>query len=1220
MIGTFRAAISYILAAMIFSGCSGTNLPVSPILVSSSPALTQHTTDDHHAGSSTTTHYLWSYNLIFIDPSDTGNIEFEILPVRDVAAHWNVLQWLENGPCTDCFTIQGIVPSGSGTLLVDVEIKHPFSSPNLTGFDVRGIAMFSGSHDFPNSGLLTSDRNTGEGELVNADGFTTLYNPETAGSGPGGLQGYLKGKFASASYPNSTLNGYKRHYSPGAVNQRNAFYAGDSILETYEIAMPSGPFIFGYAVDANWAPPTIKPVTNPLTDFPPEANCPEAWKIVVSDSPIGQGLTDNGGSAVLTIDVYDWQGESTILSPKIECETLFDGWETASWLEDGTGYSRYTVTIENEHIAPVGEYKSLIVVEDTENASAPDWLDLTAYQIYLLDVYDFDNSTPVAKATTDVQEQSVCEPVYFTDNGSYDPDGGTITKYEWDWNNDGIFDEEGSDLYHAWNTAGTFQVQLRVTDDEDSTDTLDPPIQVNIVNALPTASAEADTYVVQPGEEVQFDGSASTDTDCGGISIVEWEWDWEGDGEFTGVGSAPVHSYDTEGTFYVQLQVTDDEGGTDLLDFPLKIQVSTDYFDPIPLATANTDYSHVCVPVEFSDDGSYDPDGGLVIAYEWDWDNDGVYDDQGKTVSHTWDSIGLYQVGFRVYDDEGASAVLDPPLEIIIIQEDPVAEATADKYVAFINEPIEFDGNASHDTDCDGHEIVGYQWDYNSDSVPDEYGSLVTESFPTNGLKKVSLTVEDDEAATAQANLEIDVNNGWARTWGGSNTDEADMVACDSAGNVYVLGTFWIGADFNPAEGTFYIETQDYSADIFLSKFDPNGNFLWAGSWGGSGDDTPSALAVGDSDSVYIAGSYSYTIDLDPGFDNTLATSNGQKDFFIVKLDSGDNFVWGYSVGGVSEDFVHDLEFSLPNNVLYYAGSYRMAVDFDPTGGTDNKATFGPADVFLTKLDSSGSYGWTRTWGAWGNDEGSALAIDQGANVVVAGLFEQSVDFNPDPDVDSYTSNGGYDIFLTKYYANGNYVWTEAWGGNDDDNVSSASGGSNYSETWVGGSFYGTVDLDPGPAVDNRTSNGDDDAYLSGFNSDGTRIFTRTWGGPSHDEVNSVWYHVASDRVIAAGSYEDSVDFDPGLGIVQATSNGGSDAFLSSFTWNGVFNWVDTWGGIMTEVCHGVTIASGSNAPIYTVGQFDEMVDFDPQDGIDNHYANSPPDAFLSRIPEDGQW
>jgi len=174
-------------------------------------------------------HYLWGYYLFYVDPQKD---EIEIVPVRELQIHLNVLGWLEKGPCTNCVSVVAVTPGPAGTKLIDVRIKHPFPSANLTGFDVRGIAMFAGSHVFPLSTLTTPDKTLGDGELVNADGFTTLYNGSTEGSGPGGLQGYIKGKFASAAPPDAILNGYKRHISSGSANTRNAFYAGDSIIVT----------------------------------------------------------------------------------------------------------------------------------------------------------------------------------------------------------------------------------------------------------------------------------------------------------------------------------------------------------------------------------------------------------------------------------------------------------------------------------------------------------------------------------------------------------------------------------------------------------------------------------------------------------------------------------------------------------------------------------------------------------------------------------------------------------------------------------------------------------------------------------------------------------------------------------------------------------------------------------------------------------------------------
>jgi len=327
-------------------------------------------------------HYLWAYYLGYINPAEG---EFEMAPARDVAAHWNALSFLEQGPCSNCVRLAGITPSGTGTLLVDVEITHPFPTLGLTGFDVRGICILNAGHTFPISGLTVPDGSS-DGELVNPDGFTTLYNGTTSGSGPGGLQGYLKGKLASATVPDALLNGFRQYHNSYPGNSRRAFYAGTKLTQTFEIRKSLGPLVFGYAVDASWVPPSTKPVTDPQTDFPPEANCPEPYAISIQEVPTGPGLTDEGGETLLKILVSDYQGKTSHSEPVIECPELFDGTLTASWVADGASWSEYQVTITNEKKSPAGEYRCLIGVEDNENATSPPWLDLTAYQVHKLTV------------------------------------------------------------------------------------------------------------------------------------------------------------------------------------------------------------------------------------------------------------------------------------------------------------------------------------------------------------------------------------------------------------------------------------------------------------------------------------------------------------------------------------------------------------------------------------------------------------------------------------------------------------------------------------------------------------------------------------------------------------------------------------------------------------------------------------------------------------------
>ncbi|HDS30139.1 MAG TPA: hypothetical protein ENN67_03760, partial [Firmicutes bacterium] len=383
------------LMMLLIAGCSSGGNPVEPSDIS--PSLTERTRDmiSQTGSGFESGRYLWSYHNIYIDPS---TLEYEVIPVRDAEAHWNILSFLEKSPCTYCFKVASVVPSGSYTLLLTVQMINPYHTPNITGFDVRGIAMFDASHLFPKAGLKFSDRSMGDIAVVNPDGYTTLYNPTTAGAGPDGLQGYIKGNMASATPPNGRLNAFKRFVSECEDNKRNAFYADDIVKVTYEIAMPATGFSFGYAVDANWAMPIKKPVTDPMADFGPEANCPEAWMIRhVKTEKIGSGMTDCGGQAKLTFDIFDWQGVDHAHLPRLECPELFYGEVEAIWKGDGSGFSRYEAVMENVKHAPAGSYYFLIRKEAKENDPVgKPWLDLRAYHVFEIEVFKSYKQPPVA--------------------------------------------------------------------------------------------------------------------------------------------------------------------------------------------------------------------------------------------------------------------------------------------------------------------------------------------------------------------------------------------------------------------------------------------------------------------------------------------------------------------------------------------------------------------------------------------------------------------------------------------------------------------------------------------------------------------------------------------------------------------------------------------------------------------------------------------------------
>ncbi|MCK4719352.1 hypothetical protein KAU08_01760, partial [bacterium] len=294
MILSLRCIFLISFAGMIICGCAGNSTqPVSPDNPDSSTELIVK--EEIDVNSDGAGHYLMHYGYIFVDPNHPDGPQFEIIPVRQGEVHLNVLKLLEITSCTDCFRVVGFNFPEPDKLTIDIQIDHPFDSLDFSAFDLRGIIMFHGSHEFPICGKSTSDPALGDGAVLNPDGYTALYNGSTITAPDGELKKYLPGKLATSEVPDSDINGYKYFITDDPSNNRNAFYAGSSDVRTFSLQLPTGPFVIGYAVDANWWLPISSPVDDPLTDFDVNANCIEPWKVVVTGEPVGKGLTEYGG-------------------------------------------------------------------------------------------------------------------------------------------------------------------------------------------------------------------------------------------------------------------------------------------------------------------------------------------------------------------------------------------------------------------------------------------------------------------------------------------------------------------------------------------------------------------------------------------------------------------------------------------------------------------------------------------------------------------------------------------------------------------------------------------------------------------------------------------------------------------------------------------------------------------------------------------------------------
>ncbi|MEZ5249826.1 MAG: PKD domain-containing protein, partial [Ilumatobacteraceae bacterium] len=235
---------------------------------------------------------------------------------------------------------------------------------------------------------------------------------------------------------------------------------------------------------------------------------------------------------------------------------------------------------------------------------------------------------------------------------SSDPDG-TIVSYAWDFG-DGATGT-GVTAAHTFAAAGTYTVELTVTDDDGASATSSQEVVVPDVpaNGAPTAAFTATTSPLQ----VAVDAATSSDADG---TIVSYAWDF-GDGA-TGSGVTAAHTFAAAGTYTIVLTVTDDDGAEGTSSQSVVVEAPA--ANQTPLASFTTSTSPLEIDVDAS--GSSDPDG-TIVSYAWDF-GDGA-SGSGATTSHTYAAAGTYTVGLVVTDDDGATATIS---QEVLVPDQPV--------------------------------------------------------------------------------------------------------------------------------------------------------------------------------------------------------------------------------------------------------------------------------------------------------------------------------------------------------------------------------------------------------------------------------------------------------------------------------------------------------------------------------------------------------------------
>lgn len=264
------------------------------------------------------------------------------------------------------------------------------------------------------------------------------------------------------------------------------------------------------------------------------------------------------------------------------------------------------------------------------------------------------------------------------------------------------------------------------------------------------------------------------------------------------------------------------------------------------------------------------------------------------------------------------------------------------------------------------------------------------------------------------AKYDLNGNILWARSGGGYSDDKAQAVAGDPFGNVYIAGYF---------TGTTIWGSTSYgsygSRDIFLAKYDPNGNLQWVKRCGSGGRDEAIGLKCDDAGNVYMCGMYNNNCSF---LGQWLTAPNGYMNAYLAKINSGGGLIWVRTAGGNWDDVAWSV--TLDNyGKVFISGEFNADANFSG----QHLYTTGKADAFVAAYTTDGAIVWTRKAGGQLVDRARGIGSD-GNNIYITGQFGWTASFGGI----TRTAADSSDIFMAALSNSGNWLWATSVGGGAD--------------------------------------------------------------------------------------------------------------------------------------------------------------------------------------------
>ncbi|MCE9538931.1 MAG: SBBP repeat-containing protein, partial [Bacteroidetes bacterium] len=353
----------------------------------------------------------------------------------------------------------------------------------------------------------------------------------------------------------------------------------------------------------------------------------------------------------------------------------------------------------------------------------------------------------------------------------------------------------------------------------------------------------------------------------------------------------------------------------------------------------------------------------------------------------------------------------------------------------------------------------------------------------------------------------------WVRTAGGVWGDYSRAISCDAAGNVYITGEIEMNCEFFGSGIILYSHGDN---DVFVCKYNTNGDMQWAKKLGGGPKSDRGYGITHTNDGVYVTGNFQLTCVFN---ENITITPKGAYDIFVAKYSLNGDFQWIRTGGGTGNDEGWAIS-SDPAGNVYATGYFSGSANF--SGKTISSS--GGADIFIAKYNSDGTLIWVTKAGGSGNDYGRGITVDKLSRIYITGGFRSRCNFG---SIRLTASGSNDDIFIASYNSSGTPVWAKRAGGSSGDIGKAIAVDPSFNIT-ITGYFGGTATF----GNTNITGIDGSEIYFASYDASGNFKWvlkaTGVTDAPSSGGLSESGLSIATDRwnnVFASGCYRSNSTF-----------------------------------------------------------------------------------------------